>query len=474
MIQKFENHLKIQLLLTLIVLTINTAFGQKKNKDYNKWSLGLEVGGHDGLNRLVQGTIRFYQLDHYSVHGRYMLNNRFGWKLKASYDRFKWINEPTPLPNPTNFFNVIIGPTANLTDILHFDDFSKRFGALIYLGAGYGQMSSKTPYSAINYDRPLIDEGQIDRMLIGSFGLTPQYKISEKVSLNADISFLFTMRQDRTFDYLKVIPQDGGTTGSFFNWSLGCTFYLGKKKSHADWTFSKRGSSLDTTRILKLEKQLLETQTKLGDDDKDGVINVSDQELDSKEGALVNSKGITVVNEEKAVDSDNDGFPDVNDLCPLLKGNSLGCPDSDGDNIPDIIDGCPQEKGLASANGCLTAAKDRIDLEKLGIYDILFGSGSSVINESYKDILNKLSSLMKERTDVNIEMTGYTDQTGSEESNLLLSKRRVDTCLKYLESKGVNRSRFNISFKGESNSKYKGNTTESNAGNRRVSFRVQE
>jgi OOP family OmpA-OmpF porin len=384
------------------------------------------------------------------------------------------VNKPNPLPNPTHFFNVIVGPTANLTDILHFNDFNNRFGALIYLGAGYGQMSSKTPFSSIPYDRPLIDDGQIDRMLIGSFGLTPQYKISERVSLNADISFLFTMRQDRTFDYLKVLPQDGGTTGSFFNWSIGCTFYLGKKKTHADWTFSKRGSSLDTTRILKLEKQLAETQTKLGDDDKDGVINASDQELDSKEGALVNAKGITVATEEKAVDSDNDGFSDVNDLCPLLKGNAMGCPDSDGDNIPDIIDGCPQEKGSASANGCITAEKERIDLEKLGIYDVLFASGSALVNESYKDILNRLSSLLKERTDVNIEMTGYTDQTGSDESNLLLSKRRVDACLKYLESKGINRSRFSISFKGESDSKYKGNTTESNAGNRRVSFRVKE
>jgi OOP family OmpA-OmpF porin len=474
MFEKFIKHVKVQILFTVLVLTSSVAFGQKTNKDYNKWSVGLEFGGHDGLNRLVQGTIRFYQFHHYSLNTRYMLNNRFGWKVKASYDRFKWVNKPNPLPNPTHYLNVVIGPTVNLTDVLHFDDFNKRFGALIYLGAGYAQMSSKTFYSAIPYDRPLIDEGQVDRMLVGSFGLTPQYKISERVSVNADISFLFTMRQDRTFDYLQVIPQDGGTTGSFFNWSVGCTFYLGKKKTHADWNYSKRGSSLDTVRISKLEKQLIENQNKLKDDDKDGVLNVIDEELDSKEGALVNVKGVTIDSEEKSVDSDNDGFPDVNDLCPLMKGNVLGCLDSDGDNIPDIIDGCPDEKGSPGANGCLFNEKERIDLEKLGVYDILFASGSSVINDSYKEILNKLAALMKEKQDVNIDMTGYTDQTGSDESNLILSKRRVDSCLKYLESKGINRARFNISFKGETNSKYKGNTTESNAGNRRVAFRVQE
>ncbi len=474
MIEKIKRQMIVKSLFIIFILTSSSVFSQINDKNYNKWSLGLELGGHDGLNRLVQGTIRIHQIHHYSLHARYMPNNRFGWKLKASYDLFKWVNKPNPLPNPTHFYNFVIGPTVNITDVLHFDDFTKRFGALIYLGAGYGQMSSLTPYSAAPYNRPLIDEGQIDRMLIGSFGLTPEYKISDRISINADISYLFTIRQDRTFDYLEALPQDGGTTGSFFNWSVGCTFYLGKRKTHADWTFSKRGSSIDTTRILKLEKSSTENQKKLNDDDKDGVINAVDEELNSKEGALVNTKGITIYTEEKSLDSDNDGFPDVNDLCPLLKGNALGCPDSDGDNIPDIIDGCPLEKGSPNANGCVEMKNQRIDLEKLGIYDVLFATGSSVINDSYKEILNKLSALMIERSEIIIEMTGYTDQTGSDATNILLSKKRVDACMKYLESKGVNRSRFNISFKGESNSKYKGNTTESNAGNRRVSFRIQD
>ena len=96
-----------------------------------------------------------------------------------------------------------------------------------------------------------------------------------------------------------------------------------------------------------------------------------------------------------------------------------------------------------------------------------------MINDSYKDILNKLSLLMKEKTELIINVTGYTDQSGSEESNLSLSKLRVNSCLKFLESKGINKSRFNISFKGETNLKYQGNSIESNAGNRRVSFKVQ-
>ncbi len=470
-IYKFA-YIKLTLVFVFVSKSI-TIISQDINKDFNKWSVGIEVGGHDGLNQVGIGVTRIQQLHHYGMNFRYMHNNRFGWKLNTSYDLFKWTN----LKNPTHFTRVLIGPAVSLTDLLNYKEFTNRFGAIIYLGFGYAQMNSNAPYNnPLNTSNLfLLDKGNVDRMLLGNFGLTPQFKISERISLNADISFLFTVRQDRTFDYQKYIPPKGGTSSSFFNWSLGCTYYLGGKKKHADWTYSNLNSAygIDTSRIITLEKQLIETQNKLNDNDKDGVINLMDEELDSKEGAIVNSRGVTILKVD-SVDTDNDGVPDANDLCPLVKGKEQGCPDSDGDHVPDIIDGCPQEKGYPSANGCLTIEKQRIDLEKLGIFDVLFASGSSIINDSYKEILNNLSELMNDRPELIIEMIGYTDQNGSDEFNLLLSKRRVEACLKYIESKGINRSRLSISFKGESNSKYKGNTTESKAGNRRVSFKVQE
>ena len=53
-------------------------------------------------------------------------------------------------------------------------------------------------------------------------------------------------------------------------------------------------------------------------------------------------------------DSDSDGIPDFEDDCPNAPGLTKykGCPDSDGDGIPDNKDVCPHEKGSASNNGC--------------------------------------------------------------------------------------------------------------------------
>ncbi len=53
-------------------------------------------------------------------------------------------------------------------------------------------------------------------------------------------------------------------------------------------------------------------------------------------------------------DSDGDGVPDKEDLCPEVKGlvELMGCPDADGDGIADKDDACPNAKGLEAFNGC--------------------------------------------------------------------------------------------------------------------------
>lgn len=56
----------------------------------------------------------------------------------------------------------------------------------------------------------------------------------------------------------------------------------------------------------------------------------------------------------KVTDSDQDGIPDEQDLCPNEAGTAglNGCPDADQDGVPDGEDECPQEAGLASFSGC--------------------------------------------------------------------------------------------------------------------------
>ncbi len=53
-------------------------------------------------------------------------------------------------------------------------------------------------------------------------------------------------------------------------------------------------------------------------------------------------------------DTDGDGIPDNQDLCPTVAGlpQFNGCPDTDGDGIPDGEDECPTEAGPVATKGC--------------------------------------------------------------------------------------------------------------------------
>jgi OOP family OmpA-OmpF porin len=73
--------------------------------------------------------------------------------------------------------------------------------------------------------------------------------------------------------------------------------------------------------------------------------------------------------DEKFVDSDGDGVPDIRDRCPTeaedrdgFQDND-GCidPDNDGDGIVDGEDGCPEEKGTRERKGCPLGSGDTDD-----------------------------------------------------------------------------------------------------------------
>jgi len=64
--------------------------------------------------------------------------------------------------------------------------------------------------------------------------------------------------------------------------------------------------------------------------------------------------GLTYRLGDKKLDTDEDGIPDEDDLCPNEKGPAIlkGCPDTDGDGLPDQSDQCPDEPGTEETGGC--------------------------------------------------------------------------------------------------------------------------
>ena len=240
-------------LLLLLLLTFNA-----NAQDYNRSSVGLSIGGHDGMHNTLH-TTRVYQFTHYEANYRYMLNNRVGLKFDAGFDNFKF-SDGHPATKALRFS---IQPVFNLTDLLHMNDFSERLGMQLHIGGGYATMWNKTKLSG-PAELFTAQEGSVDEMLQGIIGLSPMFKVSDKFSLQADISFMGNIRQNNGFDFEATPMQGGGFSGYYASATIGFNYYLGKNAKHADWSYTPRLNPADLAKIDALQAQVkaLEAQMK--------------------------------------------------------------------------------------------------------------------------------------------------------------------------------------------------------------------
>jgi OmpA-OmpF porin, OOP family len=91
--------------------------------------------------------------------------------------------------------------------------------------------------------------------------------------------------------------------------------------------------------------------------------------------------------------------------------------------------------------------------------------------ESFTE-LNKVVDFLKENHSVEIEISGHTDNKGSDEYNQNLSQGRSQSVVNYLVSQGINEGRLTAHGYGESKPIDTNDTVEGQANNRRVEFTV--
>lgn len=77
-----------------------------------------------------------------------------------------------------------------------------------------------------------------------------------------------------------------------------------------------------------------------------------------------------------------------------------------------------------------------------------------------------------EYSQTNISIFGYTDNTGKEEYNLVLSQKRAEAVKEYLGTKGISADRFTITGMGIADPIATNDTAEGKSQNRRVEFGI--
>jgi outer membrane protein OmpA-like peptidoglycan-associated protein len=99
---------------------------------------------------------------------------------------------------------------------------------------------------------------------------------------------------------------------------------------------------------------------------------------------------------------------------------------------------------------------------------LLFKINSSELSDSAKYNLDRIAKVFNEYPETIILVEGHTDNTGTIQYNIDLSKHRATTVSDYLISRGVAKDRFDIKWYGEDQPKYPNDTDANRKLNRRV------
>ncbi len=375
---------------------------EKSAKDYNKFSIEANGGLTKANNPLADGFYTDIAPLHVDLGVRYMFNPKFGLRLQVGYDKMKGNDESIPFE--TEYMNANLQGVVNLGRIMDFESWTKNFNVQFHTGVGYAQLDGDRFEKADNTMNFIV-------------GLTGQLKLSERIALNADFSMLNNTGQDKnTWDGTTPNPEIRGFDGTLYNATLGIAFYLGKHAKHADWTTN---ADLADDKLKALEERLGNVESMLVDSDADGVPDYLDQENNTTAGAVVDSKG-------RAIDQNNNGI---------------------ADDLETYID-----QRINNGSG---AAADNEVVKKLindGYIAVFFDFNRSTPTESSTRNINFILNYLKLNPNSSMTVSGYADEIGSNAINNTISEKRAAAVKDVLVKAGIDGSRLTISPKGEDNS----------------------
>ncbi len=112
--------------------------------------------------------------------------------------------------------------------------------------------------------------------------------------------------------------------------------------------------------------------------------------------------------------------------------------------------------------------------KKIILRGVNFDFDQSILTADSRDILELAYQALIARPDVWIEISGHTDNVGSDEYNQDLSLRRAQAVQNWLEQRGIRSHRMRSFGKGEMEPIADNNTEEGRTDNRRIEFYVQQ
>ncbi len=157
----------------------------------------------------------------------------------------------------------------------------------------------------------------------------------------------------------------------------------------------------------------------------------------------------------------------------IVNNETEFCPDRDNDGIPDVVDRCPDVKGIADNWGCpqfnrLIVKSDKIELTER----LYFAWDESTIQEVSFPMLDEVVQLLKENSNLRVQVEGHASSEGAVEHNQTLSENRANAVIDYFVAHGIKKERLEAEGFGSSVPADTNATIEGRENNRRVEFIV--
>lgn len=412
-------------IITFSVFGVLNTYAQEQTEtetstDYNRWSVDLNAG----LSKpIAPFTVNYYASNTTFIHGdlgvRYMLNNKFGLKLDFGLDSFKNKSESSAFEG--KYYRTSLQGVVNLGRIMNFEEWTNTINLQAHTGAGFSFMTND------KFDGN-------DDMTNFILGLTAQFRLSNRIALNADFTMINNVNQKYTFDGYEdpAVSEDRGFNSTLYNATLGLSIYLGKNEKHADWVSSD--SKYDA-----LEKRVAELEVMLNDTDRDGVADAFDVEPNTITGIDVDTKG-------RGIDMNKNGVPDqIEAYIEKMKKDTPVAQVDKGASLEEMING--------------------------GYINVYFDFNSSKPTAASYDAINFITNYLKNNPSKSADVYGYADEIGNSEYNTSLSASRANYVKDVITKAGINADRMTIKAQGEDTS-VDANSAEARRLVRRVTFKL--
>ena len=338
-----------------------------------------------------------------------------------------------------------------------------------YLFSGYGL----TNFSNNNNDKGLFPSMESSRTILAGIGF--DITVSEKLKLNISSSYR-SNNESGTYNHLQNV------FGLRYNFGVGDRDKDGisdKKDECPDLPGLKEFNGCPDTDNDGLPDNKDDCPEEAGpektkgcpDNDEDGISN-NDDKCPDDFGLLEN---------DGCPDIDNDGVINIEDKCPSEYGeiDNQGCPlkDKDNDGVLDNDDLCPDVPGSKKNNGCPTDVKVKNEIIKtlnsFGENINFIAESFDIIGQKTINVLVEIKNLLIKNSKINLYIEGYSSSDGSDNYNLMLSRKRAESVKSYLVKLGVDENRLEIVGYGESNPIGDNDNPMGRSMNRRVQFKMK-